>query len=72
KEARLKCRTLINSVCKSIVIQLRGHDLKSEPLITMTFVTDEQFEFKVGKGGAVRFVDNDMAVNRRLQPLLTE
>ncbi|PMG59194.1 integrase [Vibrio lentus] len=72
KDARLKCRTLINSVCKSIVIQLRGHDLKSEPLITITFVTDEQFEFKVGKDGAVRFIDNDMAVNKRLKPLLTE
>ncbi|EHH2551022.1 recombinase family protein [Vibrio parahaemolyticus] len=70
KEARLKCRTLINSICKSIVIKLRGHDLKSEPVVTITFVTDEQFEFKVGKNGAVQFVDNGMAVNRRLKPLL--
>ncbi len=70
KAARLKCRTLIKSVCKNIVIKLRGDDLKSEPLVTVTFITDEQFEFRVASDGGVRFVDNDMIVNRRLKPLL--
>ncbi|HIF9436894.1 TPA: hypothetical protein ACX6SL_001005 [Photobacterium damselae] len=69
KAARLKCRTLIKSVCKNIVIKLRGHDSKSEPLVTVTYITDEQFKFKVASDGALRFVDNDMAVNRRLKPL---
>ncbi|MCF7496509.1 recombinase family protein [Vibrio sp. L5-1] len=70
KAARLKCRTLIKSVCKNIVIKLRGDDSKSEPLVTVTFITDEQFEFRVASDGGVRFVDNDMIVNRRLKPLL--
>lgn len=55
KAARLKCRILIKSVCKNIVIKLRGHDLKSEPLVTVTFITNEQFEFKVASDGSIRF-----------------
>lgn len=72
KAARLRCRTLIKSVCKNIVIKLRGHDSKSEPLVTVTFITNEQFEFRVASDGGVRFVDNDMVVNKRLKPLLKQ